>query len=127
MTRPNVECTLAFSRELNPNLDTDPNAKRRKEIICTRVSRSVREFLFDHVKPEYRSSYPDKGIDPTWGYKSGPSTDLLMVEIFLPPREQMADMTSTLQRLLIKKLVHELPELRQRVTVTIGPVKKAAA
>lgn len=127
MTTPRFECCLFFSRELNPDLEADPSEKRRKQALRAKTEVNVRIFLFDHIRPEYRGSYPDTGIEVTSNYMTGPSSELLVAEIFLPPHRQMAELTASLQRLLIKKLVHELPALEQRLTVTVGPISKAAA
>jgi hypothetical protein len=118
------DCSLEFAREFNPAFEALESEKRRKEVFRVRASRVVREFLYDHVRLEFPGLYPRAGVQPSWGYMATDSADLLVVEIYLPPHKDMARLTNSLQRLLIKRLLNELPELSQKLTVIIGPAKK---
>lgn len=122
-----IECSLAYAKKLNPAFERLDSEKQRKQAFCERATRAVRQFLYDYVRPEYPTLFPPNGIEPSSGFMTADSSDLLVVEVYLPPHKDMSGLTGSLQRLLIKKLLQEMPELQQQLTVTIGPARKAAA
>lgn len=119
-------CQVDFSNELNPKGETNSEARRFKEILVSKIMKSVQDFMGYEVQPEF-SEYPLRGVQPTHEFKDLDRGAKLYVNLTVHDRGDMVQVAHRLQERLAIDLGKKFPLLRDHILVTVGPEAKIPA